>query len=251
MTIPPLARARRGRAPPRDPLPRPGLRGVPPSLAKPDAGGAGRAARLPVARERARARERDGARRAPVRGAGGDRGAARAAGHDRARLEPPRRLPPTPSAAGVASARRCARQRGAGPSRRGPPPDGGKRDAGRGAARHLAGHPPVPDGQARPGSRRDGAPRPAPEPRASPGATRRRAGADAPVEAARVTRAGVGCAGGRDRGAARGPVGGPAARVPPERRSSCRPTRSRIQPEPRARGAASRRSRPSAAGSRR
>ena len=80
---PAAPRARRGRAPPRGPLPRPGVRGVPTPRAEPHAGGAGGAARLPVARERAGARERDGARRAPVRGAGGDRGASRAAGRAR------------------------------------------------------------------------------------------------------------------------------------------------------------------------
>src|SRR5215813_13307877 len=59
------ARARRGHPPSRDPLPRSGLRGVPPSPAEPDARRAGRPPRLPVAGERARGRKRDGARRAP------------------------------------------------------------------------------------------------------------------------------------------------------------------------------------------
>ena len=85
-----VARPGRGRAPPRRALPRTGVRGVPAPPAKLHGGRADGAPRLSVARERAGAGERDGARRAPVRGAGRERRAARAArraGGDRARGE--------------------------------------------------------------------------------------------------------------------------------------------------------------------
>ena len=92
---PAAPRARRGRAPPRGALPRSGVRRVPTARAQLLAGRAGGPARLSVARERAGARERDGAGRALDRGAGGDRRASRAAGRARGVQPRPTRGPPT------------------------------------------------------------------------------------------------------------------------------------------------------------
>ena len=88
--LPPLRGRGRGHAPPRRAFPRTGVRGLPASPAKPRAGRAGGAPRLPVARQRAGAGERDGARRAPVRGAGRERRAARVARRAGARPRPRR-----------------------------------------------------------------------------------------------------------------------------------------------------------------
>ena len=76
--------------------------------------------------------------------------------------------------AGVARARGGAGQRGAGASRRRLAPDGRQRHAGSRAPRHLPGHPPVPHGEARPGTRGAGPARASPHEPARPARAARR-----------------------------------------------------------------------------
>ena len=141
-----------------------------------------------------------------------------------ARAEP--KAPESPALADGAG------QRGAGASRRGPAPDRGQRHAGGRAARNLPGHPPVPHGEARPGTRGAGPTRTEPHDPARPARPARRPG---PARGGRASRARADGRHGRGHRAAGGPMGGPAARVPAERARPAGRRRSRVQSEPRAR----------------
>ncbi len=228
LTIPPLL-AGRGRAPPGGALPRAGVRGVPASPAELRAGRATALLAYPWpgnVRELANVMERVALlSEAPVVSARSYSGCPpcrrrprpRTPGPGRRGRSRPRWRRRWAAWSGSISSKPCARRRAT--SR-----------AGSRALRHLAGHPPVPHGEARPGTRGTGPARTSPHEPARPAHPARRVD---PARSRRVSGAGTGGRPGRDRRAAGGPMGGPAARVPPKRPRPAGRQRSRVQPEPR------------------